>query len=372
MTSDEEFLTQRGEWSKYAGQGWECGIKGDREGAIKNWTKADEVAIQMWPGEDVQINPELSLLRFLPYQDKVKGIVAAQIPGEDRVYSQRFADTTPESASSDGLKPNRFITSTCIRKFMEDHPMSNMHLMMNTPSDMHNLQVLSTGRCGTISLAHLLQKTQYLTYHQCHFNTSKSTSFQFMCQLIDGNYDDLNIENSWAATRAAEWIGAALQGRPAAFCSHLDTIFAPVFAKIHKKAKFIYLHRDPEKIFNSFASKMQWNNGQLQPILYDFPWRWKLTNHSIDLKLAWYIRFTEEFSRAFGEVMGDQFIEISADKLFAQDDAEIDKLINFTEINLSRGEVADHYAKPINEKVNKIVPIPDGALDAFRSAYDSL
>ena len=73
----------------------------------------------------------------------------------------------------------------------------------------------------------------------------------------------------------------------------------------------------------------------------------------IERKIAWYIAWTEKFSTAFGELMGDRFIQMSSDILFAQDMDEIEKLKEFTDISLSSGDISKHYEKPINEKKHK-------------------
>jgi len=358
-------------WSDYAGGGWVHAANGRADAAAEAWSLADDLA-ESYFGSEVRINPKLSLLRFYACEGEIEGTVRSDIPGEDSVVSMRFADWPEEAESDEGMRPSKFITTTCIRKYMEDHTMADLAMLHNTKKELPHLQVLSTGRCGTISMAKLLEKSQYLAYHNCIFNVAASTKFEFMSQLAENHHEPSHGEQAWAATRAAEWIGAVAQDRPAAFCSHLDTIFAPVFAKIHPQSKFIYLHRDPVKIFESFLSKNQWNEHQLQPVLYDFPWRWKRDDfYSYTAKLAWYIKFTETFSRAFGAVMGDRFVEISADKLFDLDADEINKLVLFADLYDS-AETMNHFRQPHNAKVHKAGPILKGALDAFRREYEKM
>ena len=173
----------------------------------------------------------------------------------------------------------------------------------------------------------------------------------------------------WAATRAAEWLGA----KPMIGCNHFDTIFAPVFAAIHPKAKFIYLRRDPEAVFRSFYGKQQWgNDNQLTPLLYaiedDDSFTYWLRGMSEIDKIAWYLRFTEIFSRAFGTVLGERFIEISADKLFARDQNEIKRLLEFSNGGIPLTRASKHFAVKINEKAHRVSQVSDADIELFRQA----
>jgi len=359
------------DWADWAGEGWVHASNGREHDALAAWQAADCVAIN--GGEpETRINPQLSLLRFMPDRGMAHGVVGSPLPSEEYVVSMRFHDLPEESETAEGMRPIPFITEDNIRHYLDRRP-PRMHLLDNTTEEQPHLMVLSTGRCGTISLAKLLEQTQYLTYHNCVFTAAASTKFEFMAKLADENYDVDNAEQGWAATRAAEWIGAVKLGRPAAFVGHPDTIFAPIFAKLHPQSKFIYLHRDPVKIFESFYTKNQWNDSQLQPIHYAFPWRWRRDYRSLPESLAWYIKFTETFSRAFGAVMGDRFIEISADKLFALDCDEMWELEVFAGLRMPSYEVHAHFKQPHNAKTHKAtVPIDQSILEEFQHEYDAL
>jgi hypothetical protein len=204
-----------------------------------------------------------------------------------------------------------------------------------------------------------------------------SMGLEMMCRHIEGRHEDYEIDTLWCETRAAEWLGPIGLDRPAAFLAHTETLFAPIFSRIHPLSRFTYLHRDPVKIFQSFYSKNQWGMSQyISPCYYDlYPFRYQRVTCSDEYQLAWYIKFTEEFSRAFGRFVGDRFVEISADKLFQQDKEEIDKLRNFTELNLSHNIVKKHFTKKINEKAHKVKMSQlwlDIATEKFRKHYGEL
>lgn len=178
--------------------------------------------------------------------------------------------------------------------------------------------------------------------------------WEMMCRLVEGNYDDLRAATEWTCCRAAEWLGE----KPMIGLNHADTIFALVFAAIHKEARFVYLHRDRERVFNSFYRKNQWGGGyyHFRQVLYDFNKRYEFYVPSIELAegIAWHIDFTDVFSRAFGRVMGDRWIEISSDRLFAQDREEVAKLLEFVGSDIDLDVAVEHFATKINEKRHKI------------------
>ena len=207
-----------------------------------------------------------------------------------------------------------------------------------------------------MALFRLLEQTDYLAYHSYWYGVAPETRSEQECRILSGNWDSQLAPFMWAKTRAAEWIGCINEGRRMAACNHLDTIFAPVFAALHTESVFVYLHRDPVKIFESFFSKNQWSKRQLCPVHYAFePFRWRHTGYDVPVSIAWYLRLTEVFCRAFGELMGEKFIEVSADKLFTKDKEEISDLLAFCDIDMPLEHALAHYTIPYNHKAHKIV-----------------
>ena len=354
-------------WSELVGQGCIHAIDGKYPEAIDHWERADHEASKHADWGDVRLNPPLCLLRYKV--GEAPGIVHSPIPSEDLAIGVYFSDDVTESDSPRGMELLGTPTKECFQNYEFDPG----PLTFNIKKELPHLMVLSTGRCGTISLARLLNRSQYLTYHSCLINPSSVTRHRMMAQVVSGNQEVTNPEWTWASCRSAEWIGAINEDRPLALVSHQDTVFAPCFAKIHPLSKFIYLRRDPVKVFESFYTKKQWSLRQIQPIYYKFPFQWHVNQMDHPATLAWYIKFTEDYSRGFGEVMGDRFIEISSDKLFDLDPTEIRKLMDFAEIDLPYQSVADHFRQKHNEKIHKRDDTNlEAGREAFLKAYDSL
>ena len=356
------------EWSDLTALGCIAAMDRDYEAAVDCWAKADALASRYSDWGDVRLNPYLCLLRFTA--GKAAGTVGAPIPTEDQAISMHFSNHIAESNSPRGMER---IHATPTRECFRIYDYDPGPLTLNIAKELPHLMVMSTGRCGTISLARLLNKGQYLTYHNCLLNSSVSLQTQMMAQMLSGNHESTTPEECWAATRAAEWIGAINEDRPLALVCHRDTIWAPTFAKIHPLSKFIYLHRDPVKVFESFYTKNQWNDQQLHPFYYTFPFQWHIDKMDLPATLAWYIKFTENYCRAFGETMGDRFYEISADQLFEMDPFEVELLYEFAGLDLNFAEVQGHFDTPHNAKIHKRDDTNlEAGREAFLKAYDSL
>jgi hypothetical protein len=228
------------------------------------------------------------------------------------------------------------------------------HHQDNIKEHRPHVMVMSTGRCGTMSLHKLLQGSNLESYHVYWWMNASFTKWEMMCRLYAGNFDSLHPMAEWAACRAAEWSG----DKPMIGLNHTDTVFAPVFAAIHPKSKFVYLRRDPEKVFKSFYSKDQYGDGWtcFRTLKYNFDNGFQFSVPEQDEKEAiWdHIRQTEEFSRTFGEIMGDRWIEISADKLFSQDTDEIARLLDFTGSDIPLDNAVEHFKTPTNVKAHKV------------------
>lgn len=351
-----------------AAKGWCAADAGEYEEALNWYELADDIASRWIDATSPAImSPELCLSRHK--EGKVDGFVKPMPPTEDAVLSVEFQLTEHEANSAYGLKS----------PVGEGLSFEGYKIADRFKTEAPHIQVLSTGRCGTISLYHLFEQSQYIPYHSYFFMASQPARFEMMCRHLASEPIPQKLVDEWIAMRCAEWWGCGNIDRPMITLNHLDTVYAPLFSQVHPNSKFIYLHRDPEKIFRSFYTKRQWTLTQLCPVHYDFdPFRWKRKGVDIPAQIAWYIKFTENFCRKFGEIMGDRFIEISADKLFDTGSVsgidEAARLIAFTNIDMSLGDVGNHFMQKYNEKAHKIVPEInyDAGLEVFRKAYAAL
>lgn len=323
--------------------GWNNADQGNYATARRCYDYANEIVRQIPEIQYMETDPDLQLIRHR--QGSSDDFIKSYPVDEDHLLAIDLHGGTPPCDSSEEM-----VLPVNYRLHFPDYHPEPYHLD-NIQSVQSHVMVLSTGRSGTMSLFRLFQQSHYLTYHSYFYNVSSQYRLETMCRVFSGDFSDTTCIDEWVKTRAAEWVGATSQGKPMIGVNHLDTIFAPAFAKIHPHAKFIYLHRNPRDIFSSLYGKNQWSGQQLRPIYFKFTpeFSWCEAGIDIPLQIVWYIRFTEIFCREFGRIMGDRFIEISSDKLFDQDQEEIERLESFTGITVPDG----YFAIPYNQKVHK-------------------
>jgi hypothetical protein len=340
------------EWFEIVTEGWNRSEEGDLEGGLAAYAKAEENAP---PG--MEFSATLNLMRHTDQCSEPEGLVMALEPTEDMVIGVQ-GPGDKEELSARGMKRTKIDAEqlhTNIRKFH----FNGSHHLKNLKRLHPHLLVMSTGRCGTMSLYRLLQRTQYIPHHQFLINVPNTFRWEQMCRYIEGEFGDCWASEYWMKTRAAEWLGPMFQGRPMAICGHHDTIFAPVFACLHPQGKIVYLRRNPRDVFKSMYGKGQWGDRQLHPIFYRFEndvFKWKDQNLDIIEQIVWYLKFTETFSRVLGRIIGRRWIELDADKLFGQDEEEAKRLHEFLDLEIDLEEVIDHFGTVHNRKAHKITP----------------
>jgi hypothetical protein len=227
----------------------------------------------------------------------------------------------------------------------------------NIDRELPHVMVISTGRCGTMSLYHLLRGTNVVPHHAYWWHVSVATRWEMMCRLVDGAHEDLSCAKLWLSSRAAEWLSAIAMGKPMVALNHWDAIFAPVFMALHPRGKLVYLRRDPERVFESFHRKDQFQGNQLEPLIYEFNpgFRWAHSDVSQEQMIHWYLDFTERFATALAATF--EVEEISADRLFAQDAGEIARLLDVMGADIPLDRAVAHYGTKINEKAHKLMGV---------------
>lgn len=360
------------EWAEIATAAWNAGEQLDIEKAFELYAKAEQEKDRR-----MTFSPTLNVLRHAlgdnDFFDKVEGTVTAVPPSEDAVFGIQSMGSIHPMVSARGMKKTKIDQAQLEKNIRKFHFDAGYH-MKNLRRLQPHVMVMSTGRCGTMSLYRLLQQTQYIPHHQFVYNTNHVYRMEQMCRFIEGNYQNSDVIDFWMKTRAAEWLGAMINDSPMAICGHYDTIFAPAFALVHRGSKIVYLRRDPKKVFASMYGKNQWRE-QIGPIFYKFDdeghWDWKDQDLDTPEQIVWYLKFTEAFSRALGNVISDRWIEISSDKLFAQDEDEIRRLVDFAELDIPFNDAVGHFGNVYNRKAHKDVAYDKG-LELFEEIYEKM
>jgi len=320
----------------------------------------------------------LSILRHIPGELTVPQRIVS-FPFNEDVVAMGALNIGEESDDARGMSPIKF-SSERIRQnilgYLGNCTLGYHH--NNIKKQMPHLMVIGTGRCGSVSLHRLLERSQYMSYHAYVLTVPNEVNTEYAACLCAGYHND-RVPKVWAKVRAAEWIGAISYDRPVAFMSHRDTVFAPVFAALHTQSKFIHLRRNPFDVFKSYVSKQQWGGAgraQICPFNYRINggFFFRMQNLDVPHEVAWYIRFTDDFCAAMGDVVGpERFLEVSSDKLFAQDKEEIERLKDFTECEIPLDEMIAHFAHKYNEKAHKDTGADlTKSIKIFEQAYESL
>lgn len=323
------------EWWGAVWEAWDCSKAGRVSQAHELYEYADSFL------DGYELNASLSVLRH--NNGTGSGTVRPVPPTEDIVVGMLLPRL--RSPAEDASYLIERIPEAHFEKLIEGFE-AKYH-----KTDRPHVMVMSTGRCGTVSLFKLFQGSNLEAYHSYWFKAHPFNGAEMVARLAANRYDDMSAAQEWASTRTAEWLGE----KPTIGLNHSDTVFAPIFAAIHEKSKFVYLRRDPEKVFNSFNNKEQWSGGvnHFIPVMYDLPFKFAVPDINTIDGIKWHLDFTEKFSRSFGNVMGFRWIEISADKLFSQDREEISKLLEFVGSDIDLDQAVNHFSKKINEKAHK-------------------
>jgi len=242
------------------------------------------------------------------------------------------------------------------------------------PKDAPHSMFLSTGRCGTMSLMHLLRDSNLTPYHSYWWVVEAPYRHKMQAHIQSARSGCLDCAWMWASTRAVEWLGAIESNKPMVGLNHMDTIFAPVFAALHPLSKFVWVHRDPEDVFKSFYIKSQWGFEQLRPIRFAFdPFRYADGGYNLIPAIAWYVSFVEMFARSIKSVLGDRVLAIRSEDLFAQSKSKISEMLDFIGSSIPVEKAQKHFGSKINEKSNRVYRYCGGEeIEIFRSALEKI
>lgn len=246
--------------------------------------------------------------------------------------------------------------------------------------------VMSSGRCGTLALLRLLERSNnVLGFHTLLMYVANIDRNHILYRILEGRFDKEVLKEllgNYLQTRAAEWFYTLRQGKTPVIVNHLDTPFAPFNAVFHPESRFLHLHRDDARTYQSLLTKNQWG-GQLQHWRYDpaFPdgrFVCRLDEGlSIEEHIAWYLNLTRVFSETFMKTIAPgRAVSIRSEDLFKQDlqaFADLKKVLPLDDV--SDDGYRENYARPINAKeslVDKAVADTEDRHQAVRQALETL
>lgn len=234
--------------------------------------------------------------------------------------------------------------------------------------------VLSTGRCGTLALLKLLERSdQAMAYHTLPWQLSAAERNHMLYRILEGDFDPeavAGILRTYLECRSAEVLYALRTGRSLMIVNHLDTVFAPFNAVFFPDSRFIHIHRDPAKVYASMLTKSQWG-GQLQHWSFDpafaegrFRFRQDETL-ALEAEVAWYLHLTRTFATAFLDSLpAERRAEIKSEELFSREATAYERLMAVLPIDdLSMEMFEDNFAQPINKKDTMVDDQAAGLVD---------
>ncbi|MCH7936530.1 MAG: tetratricopeptide repeat protein [Proteobacteria bacterium] len=234
--------------------------------------------------------------------------------------------------------------------------------------------VLSTGRCGTLALLKFLERSdQAIAYHTLAWQLSAADRNHMLYRILEGKFDPeavAGILRTYLECRSAEVLHALRTGRSLMIVNHLDTVFAPFNAVFFPDSRFLYVHRDPAKVYASMLTKSQWG-GQLQHWSFDpafaegrFHFRRDETL-ALEAEVAWYLHLTRTFTTAFLDtVAAERRAEIKSEELFSRDAPAYERLMAVLPIDdLSMEMFEETFAQPINKKDTMVDDQAAGLVD---------
>jgi hypothetical protein len=209
---------------------------------------------------------------------------------------------------------------------------------------------------------HLLRGSNFEPHHVWWFTPSPAVQMVFFNGLMKGKpelYRD--AERIWLRTKMAELMGP----KPAAFCCHLDSVFAPTLKKIYPKMKILCPWRHPHDVFKSFLSKYQLqHDNQMRPVDFDGTKMGLMPMTEIE-KIAWLLKWTQHWRSALKMLWPDDCLLITSEEYFAGD---------FSPERMGWMPAVDyqeHVKTKINEKGHKVVKeVGADEIAAFDEAWD--
>lgn len=228
------------------------------------------------------------------------------------------------------------------------------------------VQILSTGRCGTLALYEFLKKSNQITpFHTMHAQLIPPDRNHLMYRIISGNLDKDVIKTlliAYLTNRVSEICYAYSKNTTPVIINHWDTIFAPFMGELFPSSKFIHVWRADQKVFESIYSKNQFQNEQLRHCWFDENFTnnqfscYYDTSLSMPQQIAWYLFFTREYANAYKQTLSNKrMLTIKSEDMFKGNLDTYNILQKQLPINdLSKESFLNAFSKPVNQKKEKI------------------
>lgn len=189
--------------------------------------------------------------------------------------------------------------------------------------DVRCVFVLSTGRCGTTSLASLLNLSDSITaVHEPRPRFLEETKALYETHRANIASVERNFLNGFQWTRYPSLLEAWKTSSYYAECSNRLTYAAPALARHFKKAQFIHLYRHPADVVRSamrrgyYTGDHVWDPSRITP-RQDDDARSHWESWTEFEKCCWYWKAVNEFSCRFGKSVGaDRCFSLPAEMLF--------------------------------------------------------
>ena len=209
--------------------------------------------------------------------------------------------------------------------------------------------VLSTGRCGTMLLAHLLETHPEID--ACHEATP---TLVFPAKLAYERWKKGDGEMCELAILSARYElirDSFLRGNIYVETNNRLTFFAPQLASTFMQAKFIHLVRHPGAFVRSairrgyYSGRGQWDEGRITPLDTTLEWE-KMSEIE---KNSWLWNETNEFIERFKEqVPQGRILTIKAEDLYSSPETT-ESVCRFLGVDpLPRARIERALRKPVN------------------------
>lgn len=211
--------------------------------------------------------------------------------------------------------------------------------------------VLSTGRCGTKLLTHLLQEKSSIK--AVHVPTPEFTHYgdfayknaleqpEVVTRIVDAaRYEQ--IRNAW------------LLGKKYVETNNRITFFCHALADLFPNSRFIHLVRQPEAFITSGMARDWYSNA----VLHD---EGRITPEDSNLKqaekIAWLWNETNRFIEDFKEkTAADRVLTIRSDELFYSAETTLRIFDHLDLVPLERSRIEEIISEPVNKQAKKDVP----------------